>query len=151
VALVHSARRGDYRALVGWATCATFRRSTPEVESLWRRQGFIEVPNLRTKQVHELGVAWLEDIERNARSLDVLQACGQLTMPVFFLHGTDDEAVPLSEGESLVRACPPGIARLEIVPRANHTFWAAHPLSGVAPTLELVLRETTEFLRARLL
>lgn len=150
VALVHAAQRGDYRALVGWASCATFRRFPPEVEALWRRQGFVEIPNLRTKEVHRLGLGWLEDLERNAHALDVHAACRRLATPLLLLHGSDDEAVPLSEGESLFRACAPGVARLEAVPAANHTFWAAHPLSGIAPTLERVLRSTTEFLRGHL-
>src|SRR6185503_15829570 len=93
VALIHAAQRGDYRALVGWASCSTFRRFPPEVEGLWRRQGFVEIPNLRTKEVHRLGLGWLEDIERNAPALDVHAACRRLTMPMLFLHGSDDEAV----------------------------------------------------------
>lgn len=146
VALIHAARRADYRALVGWASCATFRRFPREVEGLWRRQGFVEIPNLRTKEVHRLGLGWLEDVERNAHVLDVQEACRRLTLPTLFVHGSDDEAVPLEEGESLLRACTPGVARLEVVPHANHTFWASHPLLSVPPTLERVLDTTTRFL-----
>jgi pimeloyl-ACP methyl ester carboxylesterase len=146
VALIHAARRADYVALVGWASCATFRRFAPEVEELWRRQGFVEIPNLRTKEVHRLGLGWLEDVLANERALDVHAACGRLALPVLFVHGSDDEAVPLHEGESLLRACSPRLARLEVVPRANHTFWATHPLSSVPAALEGVLRATATFL-----
>lgn len=150
VALIHAARRQDYRALVGWASIATFRCFPPEVEGLWRRQGFVEIPNLRTQEVHRLGLPWLEDLERNPRALDIHAACRRLTTPTLFLHGSEDEAVPLSEGESLLQACPPGLARLRVVPGANHTFWAAHPLAGVPEALEGVLRETGDFLIGRL-
>ncbi len=150
VALVHAARRGDYAALVGWASCATFRRFPPEVEGLWRRQGYVEIPNLRTKEVYRLGLGWLEDLERNPRTLDVVAACRRLTAPTLLVHGSEDEAVPLSEGESLQAAFPPGLARLEIVPHANHTFWAAHPLAGVTPALESALGTTSEFLAGAL-
>jgi pimeloyl-ACP methyl ester carboxylesterase len=146
VALIHAARRADTLAFVGWATCATFRRFAPEVEELWRRQGFVEIPNLRTKEIHRLGLGWLEDIERNARALDVLAACRRLAAPALFVHGSEDEAVPLHEGESLRAACAPGVARLEVVPHANHTFWATHPLAGVPAALEGVLRTTCAFL-----
>jgi pimeloyl-ACP methyl ester carboxylesterase len=146
VALVHGARRGDYHALVGWAACATFRRFPPEVEALWRRQGFVEIPNLRTKEVHRLGLGWLEDLERNPRVLDVHAACRRLTTPTLLVHGSEDEAVPLAEGESLHAAFSTGLARLEVVPHANHTFWAAHPLAGVPSTLARVLAITEEFL-----
>jgi pimeloyl-ACP methyl ester carboxylesterase len=145
VALLHAAHRGDYRAVVGWATAATFRRSAPEVESQWRRQGYVEIPNLRTKEVHRLGLGWLEDLERNARALDVHGACRRLTTPTLFLHGSRDEAVPLSESESLLAACAPGLARLEVVEGASHTFGAVHPLTIVPATLERVLGTTAAF------
>jgi len=145
VALIHAARRADYRALVGWASCATFRRFAPEVEKLWRRQGFVEIPNLRTKEVHRLGLGWLEDLERNAPALDVTAACARLTTPTLFLHGGEDEAVPLREGEALLRAFAPGVAHLEVVPHASHTFEAAHPLARVPAALESVLRTTCAF------
>lgn len=146
VALLHAAAHTRYRALVGWASVSSFRRFPPEVEALWRRQGYVEIPNVRTKEIHRLGLAWLEDIERNARTLDLHGACRRLTTPTLFLHGAEDEAVPLSEGHSLLEACAPGVARLEVVPHANHTFWASHPMTGVPEALERVLRETGAFL-----
>lgn len=146
VALVHAARCARYRALVGWASVSTFRRFPPEVEALWRRQGFAEIPNLRTKEVHRLGLGWLEDIDRNARTLDLHGACRRLTVPTLFLHGAEDEAVPLGEGQSLLEACAPNVARLEVIPHANHTFWASHPLAGVPEALERVLRTSADFL-----
>jgi pimeloyl-ACP methyl ester carboxylesterase len=146
VALIHAARRADYRALVGWASCATFRRFAPEVEALWRRQGFVEIPNLRTKEVHRLGLGWLEDVERNSSELEVAAACRRLATPTLLLHGSEDEAVPLHEGESIARAFAPGVARLEVVPHASHTFGAAHPLERVTASLDGVLRATTAFL-----
>lgn len=151
VALLHAAQRGDYAAVVGWASCATFRRFPPEVETLWRRQGFVEVPNLRTKEVYRLGLGWLEDLDRNALALDVPAACRRSRTPTLFVHGSEDEAVPLSESESLLAACAPGLARLEVVPGANHTFWAAHPFAGTAPALEFALRTTADFVQAELL
>lgn len=150
VALLHAARRYDYRAIVAWAPVATFRRFPSEVEALWRRQGYVEIPNMRTKQVHRLGIGWLEDIDANPRALDVVGACRRLATPTLIVHGTDDEAVPLAEGRSLFDAFAPDVARMEPVEGANHTFWAAHPLQGVPATLERVLGWTTDFLAAKL-
>lgn len=150
VALLHAAQRRDYRALVGWASVATFRRFPSEVEALWRRQGFVEIPNMRTKEILRLGSAWLEDLERHARALDVLDACRRLPTPTLLLHGTEDEAVPLAEGRALAEALGPARARLELVEGANHTFWAAHPLAGVPATLERVLQRTLGFLEGHL-
>jgi pimeloyl-ACP methyl ester carboxylesterase len=150
VALVHAARRADTLALVGWASCATFRRFAPEVETLWRRQGYVDIPNMRTKEIHRLGLGWLDDVERNARALDVLAACQSLRTPSLFVHGSEDEAVPLSEGEALFHSCAPGLARLHVIPKASHTFGAVHPLERVPPALEDALQETCAFLRRAL-
>jgi pimeloyl-ACP methyl ester carboxylesterase len=120
------------------------------VEALWRRQGFVEIPNVRTRSVHRLGQGWLTDLEANPRTLDVLGACRRSTTPALFLHGDGDEAVPLAEGRSLADACAPGLARFEVIAGANHTFWAAHPLAGVPPTLERVLERSAEFLSEHL-
>jgi dienelactone hydrolase len=151
VALLHAAQRYDYRAVVSWAPVATFRRFPAEVEGLWRRQGYVEIPNMRTKQVHRLGLGWLEDIDANPRTLDIVGACRRLATPTLIVHGTEDEAVPLAEGRSLFEAFAPDVARMEVVEGANHTFWAAHPLQEVPPTLERVLSWSTGFLTTRLL
>jgi pimeloyl-ACP methyl ester carboxylesterase len=150
VALIHAARRSDYRAVVGWASVANFRRFPPEVEALWRRQGFVEIPNLRTHEVHRLGLGWLEDVERNPRALDVRGACRRLATPALFVHGSEDEAVPLAEGEELFTAFAPGLARLEVIPGASHTFGAVHPLAGVPSALERALLLSADFLGERL-
>lgn len=146
VALVHAAQRGDCRALVGWAAVSNFRRFAPEVEELWRRQGYVEIPNLRTKEIHRLGLDWLEDVERNAAQLDIHAACARLAAPVLLVQGSEDDAVRPSEAESLLAAFVPGRAQLERIPSANHTFQAVHPLQGVPPTLEHALRVTADFL-----
>jgi dienelactone hydrolase len=142
IALLHAARRHDYRALVAWAPVAHFRRFAPEVEALWREQGQVEILNARTGQVHRLGLDWLLDIERNPRALDVEAACRRLATPTLIVHGSQDEAVPLEEGRRLAAAFPPGVARIAVQEGANHTFGAVHPLAGVPAGLERALQET---------
>lgn len=146
VALVHAARRGDARAVVGWAAVSNFRRFPAEVEALWRRQGFVEIPNLRTQEIHRLGTEWLNDVESNATALDIRAACARLRTPTLLVHGSADEAVPLAEGEALRDAFRPGLARLCVLPGANHTFQAVHPPGRVSAELEQVLHQTEDFL-----
>ncbi len=144
VALLHAARRQDYRALVLWAPVAHFRRFGSEVEDLWRERGHVEILNARTGQVHRLGLGWLEDMERHERELDVAGACERLSTPTLILQGSRDEAVPLAEVEGLARSFPPGVARLVILEGEGHTFGAVHPLAGIPPGLEHALTETGE-------
>jgi pimeloyl-ACP methyl ester carboxylesterase len=146
VALIHAARRGDCRAVVGWAAVSRFSRFAPEVVELWRRQGYVEIPNLRTREIHRLGLDWLEDVERNAAELDLQAACARLAAPALLVQGSEDDAVLPAEAQALFAAFAPGRAQLEAIPRANHTFGAVHPFQGVPPPLEHALRVTADFL-----
>ena len=146
IALVHAAQRGDCRAVVGWAAISNFKRFAPEVVELWRRQGYVEIPNLRTREIHRLGPAWLEDVERNAAELDLHAACARLAAPALLVQGGEDDAVRPAEAESLFAAFAPGRAQLEHIPRANHTFQAVHPFQGVPAPLEHALQVTADFL-----
>ena len=142
IALLHAARRRDYRALVGWAPVSHFQRFGAEVERDWRSRGFVEIPNLRTGQIHRLGRGWLEDLERQRAALDVRAACSALATPTLFVHGTADEAVPLEESEVLTSAFAEGLAERCIVPGANHTFGAVHPFRGSTSALETAFEAT---------
>jgi dienelactone hydrolase len=151
LALLHAARRRDYHAIVAWAAVVEFQRFGPEVAEQWRARGFIEIPNLRTGQIHRLGVGWLEDIERNAAALDPLAACARLAAPALFLHGSADETVPLAESERLAASFSAGLADLRVLAGANHTFGAVHPLVSVPPALETAFTATGEAFASRLL
>ena len=124
-------------AVVPWPA-----RGCEEVERDWRSRGFVEIPNLRTGQIHRLGRGWLEDLERQRAALDVRAACSALATPTLFVHGTADEAVPLEESEVLTSAFAEGLAERCIVPGANHTFGAVHPFRGSTSALETAFEAT---------
>lgn len=142
IGLLHAARARDYRALVGWAPVSHFQRFGADVERDWRERGFVEIPNLRTGQIHRLGLGWLQDLERNAAALDVRAACAGLSVPTLFVHGTADEAVPVEESAVLARAFPAGFAERCVIPGANHTFGAVHPFRGSSAALEAAFEAT---------
>ncbi|HED66907.1 MAG TPA: alpha/beta fold hydrolase [Planctomycetes bacterium] len=146
-ALVHAARRGDYRAVVTWAAVSTSLRFGPEAIARWREEGVIEIPNARTGKIHRIGTGWLDDIEQNADALDIPAACSRLGTPTLLVHGSDDEAVSIEEGRKLDAAFQPGVARFVEVPGAGHTFGAVHPYQGPTAELELAFGATLEHLR----
>ena len=61
-----------------------------------------------------------------------------------FMHGAEDETVPVSEAERL-NVLSEGVSTLRIVEDGNHVFGGKHPLLEITPTLEMVTRETVEF------
>lgn len=150
VTFLHAARRHDYRAVVAWAPVGDFVRRLGDVEA-WRAQGYQEIPNARTGQIHRLGVSWVDDVLNNQEPLDVRGACERLTTPTLICHGSEDGAVPIDEGEMLRDAFGEGICRFMRLEGTGHTFGGTHPLGEVGPDLEQVLEATVETFARQLL
>ncbi len=150
VAYLHAAKRHDYQAIVTWAPVGEFERRIEDVE-LWRKRGYIEIPNGRTGQKHRLGLGWLDDVVNNKAAVDVVAACARLSSPTLICHGTKDRAVPLDEAEKLRDAYEKKYCRFLCLEGAGHTFGGAHPLTQIDPDLETVLRETVEMFATHLL
>jgi uncharacterized protein len=134
IAVLHTAADPLVRALVTWAAISTVERWAEPQRATWRAAGVNEVKNARTGQVLPLYTDVLDDIERNAPALDIPAAARRITAPWLIVHGTEDEAVALQEGERLAAAAPS--ARFVPVEGAGHTFGAVHPWQGATPALE---------------
>jgi uncharacterized protein len=150
VAVLHAAGDGRIGALVTWAAIATVERWSAPQRAAWRAAGVQEVKNARTGQVLPLYPDVLDDVERNARTLDIEAAAARVAIPWLIVHGTEDEAVALLEGERLAAAAPPA-RRFLPVEGAGHTFGAAHPWRGATPELERAIDATLSFFAAELL
>jgi len=145
IAVLHTAADARVRALVTWAAIATVQRWEDRARVAWRAAGMQPVRNARTGQILPQYPDVLDDIERNAESLDIERAAARVAVPWLIVHGRDDEAVAFSEGERLAAAAAPGRTRFLPVDRAGHTFGAAHPWRGATPELGLVMDATLSF------
>jgi pimeloyl-ACP methyl ester carboxylesterase len=143
VAVLHTAGDARIEALVTWAAISTVERWPAPQRMEWRAAGMNEVKNVRTGEVLPLYTDVLDDIERNATALDIEAAARRVSVPWLILHGTDDEAVSLAEGERLAASAPR--ARFVPVEGAGHTFGAVHPWRGETPALEQVEDTTLAF------
>jgi uncharacterized protein len=150
ISVLHAASDARIRALVTWAAIATVQRWPAGERAAWRAAGVSQVKNARTGQILPQYPDVLDDIESNAATLDIEAAAGRIAIPWLIVHGTEDEAVPLLEGERLAGAAPPGSSRFEPVDGAGHTFGAAHPWRGAAPELERVMDTSIAFFAAEL-
>jgi pimeloyl-ACP methyl ester carboxylesterase len=181
IALLGASTVPRLRTVVTWASIARTHRWDAETVARWREQGFLPVVNSRTGQVFHLRTDLLEDVERNAARLDIEAAVRGLTLPVLFVHGTRDASVDAAEsrrlfawitahsGESGQGPLPEDLARLPmpegaeirwgpegsllvLVPGAEHTFGATHPMPAeTPPTLEAVVELTVAWFRSHLL
>ncbi|HWN42286.1 MAG TPA: alpha/beta fold hydrolase [Thermoanaerobaculia bacterium] len=140
---VLAAAREPIRALVTWASVASFDRYTPEQKDAWRRDGQFPVVNARTGQQLALGLGLLEELETRDE-LDVLAAARAVRAPWLIVHGEEDESVPVTEADRLAEASSGELLR---IPGANHTFGARHPFVGPTPQLIQALNATQRWFR----
>lgn len=142
VLLVRAGRDPRFRSLVTWASVACFLRIDESQKEAWRKLGYQEVQNQRTGQVFRLGLELLEELETGGAALDPAISASRLKIPALFLHGTQDEAVPVEDARRLAQAAGPGVGELALIQGAGHTFGAAHPFQGSGPDLDLALNRT---------
>ncbi len=144
-AIITAAEDARVGSLVTWSAISAADRWTPEQKQEWRRAGRLEVLNARTGQVMPLGLDLLEDVERNADRLDILEAAARLQVPYLIIHGTEDESVSIAEGERLAEAAPAETTRFERIEGAGHTFGAVHPFQGTTEHLSRAIELTAEW------
>ena len=91
----------------------------------WEASDCLEVLNGRTGQTLVHPYAFYLDAKMRESELNIESAATALTCPVLVVHGTDDAAVGLHEGEAIASWATQGtLARVE---GANHVFGMAHP------------------------
>ena len=129
-AILKAAELGDdIKCLVTWSSVSTFHRYTDEQINQWIKNNFIEVENKRTKQMMRINKAFWDDLNKNKKRFDILKSAGNLENPTLFIHGTEDESVPVSESEQLHEACSSYVKRLELIENTGHTYGISHPMT----------------------
>lgn len=148
VALLGAADVPRLHGVAVWAPIARCDRWDEATKAEWRRDGYLDQLNQRTKQNMRLSCAVLDDYERNRERLDVERAARELAAPLLVVHGARDESVPVEEGRRLAGAARD--ASLLVVGRAGHTMNAIHPLVHVPFELVLAAETSARFMLAHL-
>jgi|RhiMetdeSRZDD1v2_1073273.scaffolds.fasta_scaffold330745_2 uncharacterized protein len=142
VALVRASRDPRISSGVTWAAVSSFLLVGEAEREAWRKQGYLEVENTRTKQVFRVGRALLEELETHREALDPVLAAARIHVPFLIIHGSQDESVPVQAANRLSHALDPVRGKLLVVEGAGHTFGAQHPFSSPTPAFRLVLDRT---------
>ena len=143
VALLAAERVDNLSGVATWNAIARVDRWDAEAKARWRRDGYQDVINARTKQVMRMSTRMLDDYEEHRERLDILAAAVRLDVPLLVVHGGRDESVP--PGESREIAAYARDAALVTIAGATHTFNAIHPLVHVPPELSLAAAVTARF------
>jgi alpha-beta hydrolase superfamily lysophospholipase len=136
----------NIRGVVTWSAISRVDRWDEATIRQWRKDGFREEVNARTKQVMRMSTAILDDYDANAERLDVLAATSRLQVPLLVVHGARDESVPVDEARLIAsRATDPSLC---IIDKASHTYNAIHPLIHVPFELSLAGEVSAHFVNA---
>lgn len=148
VALLAADRVSRLHGVVTWSAISRADRWSDAEKAAWRRDGFREEVNARTKQTMRMSTRILEDCEANAEALDIGAAAARLRAPLLAMHGGRDESVPLAELDAITSAAPD--ATRVVIGNASHTYNAIHPLVHVPNELRLAATLSAHFIGAYL-
>jgi pimeloyl-ACP methyl ester carboxylesterase len=147
VALLGARDIEHLRGVVTWSAIARTGRWDAATTEQWRRDGFMDVVNARTKQVMRMSTRILDDYEAHRERLDILASAAALRVPLLVIHGGRDESVPVEESAEIAAAAPD--AAHVVIGNATHTYNAIHPLVHVPRELRLAAELTIHFVRSR--
>ena len=153
ISLLTAFQRKEVTAVAVWSCVSTFDRYSNRQKEEWRKKGFFEVFNTRTKQAMRLNVSLLDDLEKHKNdSLNIEKAVRELKRPLFIAHGDQDLAVPIKEAKLIYEWSDKRITEFYKIEGTGHTFNCKHPFACLAGRQEgsnakfdLLLEKTYNF------
>lgn len=147
IAILKAAEDTRITSLVTWAAVSNFATRFPADMDKWKKDGEVIIPNARTKQDMPIKYQFYEDFEFNKARLDIPTRAAQISVPWLIIHGSEDEAVPVSEAHDLHQYGPN--SGLSILEGEGHTFGGKHPWTedSFPGATEMVVEESIGFLK----
>ena len=151
VVLLKASEENRVKAVATWASVSQSKTpwgSWPQERiKQWKENGVDYYTNSRTKQQLPLYYQLYEDYQANQERLDIMHAVNRLDVPLLICHGTNDEAVPVSNAYQLKDAAQN--AELFLMP-SDHVFGRKHPWTEekLPQATQAVVDKTIEFFRS---
>ncbi len=151
IAILVAESNDNVNVCTTWSAVSTFDRYSERQKEVWRKKGFFEVINSRTKQTMRLNSGLLEDLSKNIdNKLNIEKSIKKLNKPLLIIHGEQDLAVPITEAEQLYSWSDTKKSELMVVPKTGHTFDIKHPFEGSNEKFDNVLSATSNFFKKHL-
>lgn len=148
MALLKASEDSRVKKVATWASinvCKTPWGKWPQEKlDQWKEEGVQYLENKRTHQKLPLKYQLYLNYQHNKERLDIEKAVRSLQIPVLFCHGTEDDAIPITEAYKLHKWKPE--AELFLVP-SDHVFGRKHPWEEATLPIPMneVLQETIRF------
>lgn len=145
--LLAAGRHADELDLAGIVTLSAVDRcsrlSQHEQQELLDR-GYTITQSARTKQDLKINSTWLSEQLEDPEAHDVLLQASRMTCPACILHGECDDAVNISAGVAIAKACNTALITLN---EGNHVLNMPNPSTLDGVRSEQLLKATTEIVR----
>lgn len=146
VSLITAKEDRRVSAVVAWSTIAYFGRYSEEQKQRWREKDYIQLHTNSDSQFFHLKTTLLDDLEKNAQRLNIINAVEHLQKPLLIIHGTGDIPVKIEEVEKLYEASDKHLTEFVILEGVGHMYGAKHPYKEHSPTLIHILDITSQWL-----
>lgn len=128
IALCH-AQNNQLTSIHSWAGVSNFlSRITDQQINDWETDEVSYVINGRTNQKMPIYKQFYEALIEHQDELNISRHVQQSDLPLFFIHGEEDEAVSVDDSIYLNHIAQNG--KLDIIKGAGHTFGAKQPYDG---------------------
>ncbi len=146
IVLLTASQKKEVSGAATWSAISKLERYTDRQKEEWRKKGYIEMLNTRTKQIMRLNLDLLEDIENNSSgSLNIKKAVENFNKPLLIAHGEQDLTVPVKEAKDLYQWSNKDLTEYYILHATGHTFDIKHPFEGSNDKFEKLLDKTYKF------
>jgi pimeloyl-ACP methyl ester carboxylesterase len=124
-AIITAAERRDVKGLVTWSSVASFDRWTPHQKARWRQVGYFPLARDSSISPLRLGLELLDDVEKNKKKLDIVEAASRVWQPWLLIHGTEDLMVKFREAERLYAAANKSSVEFVPLQAVGHLYGGA--------------------------
>jgi hypothetical protein len=134
-------------SIITWSSISDIEKRFPKGEELeeWKEKGVRTVKNGRTNQDMPHNYSMYEDWELNKPLLNIKEHAEALSKTCLHLHGDIDEAVSITDSESLSNWTE---GKLIVISDGNHTYGSKHPWTddNLPPKLYEICSLSRQFL-----
>jgi uncharacterized protein len=131
-----------------WASVNEFSKywTNEELEKI-KREGIAFIGNARTKQMMPIKWQMYENYFANLDRLFVPDAVRRLQIPLFIIHGTKDETIPVEAAVEMSQWNKS--SELLILENANHNFGGKHPYTehDLTNDLDVAVNASIDFFK----
>jgi dienelactone hydrolase len=147
ISIIRAAGDPRVKGLITWSAIAKFDRWTGGQKARWRSEGFLPLSNNTSATPLRVGIGLLNDLDRHAVRLSIVDAAARIRVPWLIVHGKADVTVPEREAEMLFAAADKTAAELFTVDGVGHLYNAASPEDDGYKSIDKIIGYSTHWLQ----